>query len=68
MRATARHRLNLALALVLSGESGAALEIVRMDLDPASADAQIAWFETLRAIASPKALREAIGTQLAGAV
>lgn len=67
-RAKARHRLNLALALVLSGESRAAVEVARMDLDPASANAQVAWFETLRAIADPKAMREAIGAHLTGAV
>ena len=66
-RATPRHRLNLALALVLAGEDKAAGEIARIDLDPASADAQIAYFETLKAISNPKAMRAAIGAHLSAA-
>lgn len=64
-RATARHRLNLALALVLAGEDKAAAEIARIDLDASTAQAQIAYFETLKAIADPKAMRSAIGAHLA---
>jgi Flp pilus assembly protein TadD len=64
-QATPRHRLNLALALVLAGEDQAATEVVRMDLDPASANAQIAYFETLKAISNPKAMRAAIGAHIA---
>src|SRR5690606_35945924 len=63
--ATSRHRLNLALALVLSGEIKTAAEIARIDLDPASADAQLAYYETLKAISDPRAMRLAIGAHLA---
>lgn len=64
-RATPRHRLNLALALVLAGEDKAAAEVARIDLDPAAANAQIAYFETLKAISNPKAMRAAIGAHIA---
>lgn len=64
--ATARHRLNLALALVIAGETAAAEQIARVDLDPATADAQIAYFETVAALRDSRALRKAIGAHLAG--
>ena len=64
-QATVRHRLNLALALVMTGDDKAAAQIARIDLDPTAADAQIAYFETLKAIADPKAVRSAIGASLA---
>jgi len=64
--ATVRHRLNLALALVLAGETGAAEQIARIDLDPQSADAQIAYFETIAALPDKRAMRKAIGAHLAG--
>lgn len=64
--ATVRHRLNLALALVLAGDTRAAEQIARIDLDPASADAQIAYFETIAGLHDPRALRKAIGAHIAG--
>jgi Flp pilus assembly protein TadD len=64
-KATPRQRLNLALALVLAGEDKAAAEVARLDLDPAAAKAQIAYFETLKAISNPKAMRAAIGAHIA---
>lgn len=61
-RATPRHRLNLALAFGLAGESKAAAEIARMDLDEASVQRNLIYYETLRALDNPKATAEALRT------
>ena len=51
---------------VLAGDTRAAEQIARIDLDPASADAQIAYFETIAGLHDPRALRKAIGAHIAG--
>lgn len=59
-KSTARQRLNLALAFGLAGEFEAAAEVARMDLDEASVQRNIAYYETLRALDDPKATTEAL--------
>ena len=63
---TARQRLNLALAFGLAGEPEAAAEVARMDLDEASVQRNIAYYETLRALDDPKATTEALRTHFNG--
>ena len=64
--ATVRHRLNLALGLVLAGDSRTAEGIARFDLDPAGARDQIAYFETIKAQGDPKESRAAIRAHIRG--
>jgi Flp pilus assembly protein TadD len=64
--ATRRHRLNLALALVLAQESEAAESIARIDLPADEAREQIAYFETIAGISDPRAARDAIRMHLRG--
>lgn len=61
-----QHRMNLALALVESGDSNAALSIARMDLGPREANQQIAYFETIHAMGDSPAAREAIRAHILG--
>ncbi len=65
-KSTARQRLNLALAFGLAGEPEAAAEVARMDLDEASVQRNIAYYETLRALDDPKATTEALRTHFNG--
>lgn len=65
-RSTPRQRLNLALAFGLAGESKAAEEVARMDLDEAAVQRNVAYYETLRAIGDPKATSEAIMAHIYG--
>lgn len=65
-RATARQRLNLALAFGLAGESEAAAEVARMDLDEEAVQRNIAYYETLRALGNPKATTEALKAYVSG--
>jgi Flp pilus assembly protein TadD len=60
-RAGARHRLNLALVYGLAGESAAAAEIARIDLDEESVMRDLAYYQTLRALDDPRAAINAIG-------
>lgn len=60
-RAGARHRLNLALVYGLAGESAAAAEIARIDLDEESVMRNLAYYRTLRALDDSRAAINAIG-------
>lgn len=64
--ATVRHRLNLALALVLAGDSRTAEGVARFDFDSAAATDQIAYFETIRALGNSKDARAAIRAHIRG--
>ncbi len=65
-RSTPRQRLNLALAFGLAGESRAAAEIARMDLDEAEVQRNVAYYETLRALDDPKATAAALRAYVSG--
>lgn len=67
-RATARQRLNLALAFGLAGEPEAAAEVARMDLDETSVQRNVAYYETLRALDDPKATTAALHTYFNGTI
>lgn len=60
-RASARHRLNLALVYGLAGQSAAAAEIARIDLDEESVMRNLAYYRTLKALGDPRAAINAIG-------
>lgn len=60
-KATARNRLNLALAYGLAGETDAAAETARMDLDERSVQQNLAFYETLRALKDSRLTMRAIG-------
>jgi Flp pilus assembly protein TadD len=60
-RSGARHRLNLALVYGLAGESAAAAEIARIDLDEESVMRNLAYYRTLRALDDSRAAINAIG-------
>ena len=60
-RATARNRLNLALAYGLAGETEAAAETARIDLDERSVQQNLAFYETLRALKDTRLTMRAIG-------
>ena len=60
-RAGARHRLNLALVYGLAGESAAAAEIARIDLDEDSVLRNLAYYRTLRALGDSRAAINALG-------
>ncbi len=60
-RAGVRHRLNLALVYGLAGQSLAAAEIARIDLDEESVMRNLAYYRTLRALDDPRAAINAIG-------
>ena len=64
--ATVRYRLNLALGLVLAGDSKTAEGIARFDLDPDGARDQIAYFETIKALGDSKEARAAIRAHIRG--
>ncbi len=61
-RAGARHRLNLALVYGLSGNSVAAEEVARIDLDEPAVRRNLAYYRTLRALNDPKATLKAVGS------
>lgn len=53
-RATRRHRMNLALAYGLAGDSDAAARVASVDLDEAAVRNNLAYYQTLRAMKSSK--------------
>ncbi|MEX2455195.1 MAG: tetratricopeptide repeat protein [Rhodospirillaceae bacterium] len=59
--ATARQRLNLALAYGLAGEMSAAAETARIDLDERSVEQNLAFYATLRALRDSRETIRAIG-------
>ena len=61
-RATARNRLNLALAYGLAGETEAAAETARIDLDEGSVQRNLAFYATLRALGDSRQTIRAIGS------
>ena len=60
-RAQPRNRLNLALAYGMAGETAAAAETARMDLDEASVRQNLAFYATLRALNDSRQTIRAIG-------
>ena len=64
-RAGRRQRLNLALAYGLAGDSEAAAEIARIDLDEESVRRNLTYYRTLRALRDTKATAGAIGVHKA---
>lgn len=60
-RAKARNRLNLALAYGIAGETEAAAETARIDLDEASVQQNLAFYATLRALNDSRQTIRAIG-------
>lgn len=65
-RATTQHRMNLALALVMAGDSDSALSVVRTDLGPRGAREQVAYFETVRALGDAPTARQALQAYIRG--
>lgn len=61
-RAGTRNRLNLALVYGLSGNSAAAREVARIDLDEPAVRRNLAYYRTLRALNDPKATLNAVGS------
>jgi Flp pilus assembly protein TadD len=61
-----RHRLNLALALVLAGDTRTAEGVARFDFDTAAARDQIAYFETIKALGDSEDARAAIRAHIRG--
>lgn len=61
-RGSTRQRLSLALVYGLSGDSMAAAEIARIDLDEASVRRNLAYYRTLRALNDPRATLRAVGS------
>ena len=59
--ATARQRLNLALAYGLAGERDAAAATARLDLDERAVEQNLAFYETLRALGDSRQTIRAIG-------
>lgn len=60
-RAKVRNRLNLALAYGIAGETAAAAETARMDLDEASVQQNLRFYATLRALNDSRQTIRAIG-------
>ena len=60
-RALARNRLNLALAYGMAGETEAAAETARIDLDERSVQQNLAFYATLRALNDSRQTIRAIG-------
>ncbi len=60
-RAGSRQRLNLALVYGLSGDSIAAAEVARIDLDEPAVRRNLAYYRTLRALKDPRATLDAVG-------
>lgn len=60
-RATARNRLNLALAYGMAGEMTAAAETARIDLDESSVQRNLSFYATLRALDDSRQTIRAIG-------
>ena len=60
-RATARNRLNLALAYGMAGEMTAAAETARIDLDETSVQRNLSFYATLRALGDSRQTIRAIG-------
>lgn len=60
-RAQARNRLNLALAYGMAGETEAAAETARIDLDEAAVQQNLAFYATLRALNDSRQTIRAIG-------
>lgn len=60
-RAGGRQRLNLALVYGLSGDSTAAAEVARIDLDEPAVRRNLAYYRTLRALKDPRATLNAVG-------
>lgn len=65
-RAQARNRLNLALAYGMAGETEAAAETARLDLDEASVQQNLAFYATLRSLNDSRQTIRAIGAHNAG--
>lgn len=63
-QATSRHRLNLALAYGLAGDSDAAAAIARKELDEASVQSNLAYYRSLRALAGSRTRMDAVGAFL----
>lgn len=60
-RAKARNRLNLALAYGMAGETEAAAETARIDLDETSVQQNLGFYATLRALGDSRQTIRAIG-------
>ncbi len=60
-RAKARNRLNLALAYGMAGETEAAAETARIDLDETSVQQNLRFYATLRALGDSRQTIRAIG-------
>ena len=60
-RATARNRLNLALAYGMAGEMTAAAETARIDLDESAVQRNLSFYATLRALDDSRQTIRAIG-------
>ena len=65
-RAEARNRLNLALAYGMAGETEAAAETARIDLNEAAVQQNLAFYATLRSLNDSRQTIRAIGAHNAG--
>lgn len=65
-RAQPRNRLNLALAYGMAGETEAAAETARFDLDEAAVQQNLAFYATLRSLNDSRQTIRAIGAHNAG--
>lgn len=65
-RAQARNRLNLALAYGMAGETEAAAEAARLDLDEAAVQQNLAFYATLRSLNDSRQTIRAIGAHNSG--